>query len=415
MNDNPESKPLAANKKGFSYGYIILVAAFLIMVACFFIPFSFGIFFKPMMTEFNWTRAVTSGAFSVFWLVSGVASILIGGLNDKFGPRIVMTGCGLVMGLGLLLMSQVSATWQLYLFYGVILGTGISVFTSLAPTIARWFTERRSLMTGVLVSGGGIAALVSPPVADSLIKAYDWRLSYIIFGVAVLLIIIPTAQFLRRDPSQVKQMTRYEKVSTQQELKSEAMEFTLKEAAYTRQFWLAFFISFCVGFCLYSVQIHLAPHATDIGLSTTTAANILAIMGGTSIIGRVALGMVGDKIGNRLAYSIVFCLMSATLLWLIFSKNVWGFFIFAAIFGIAYGGGIAQQSPLVAKLFGVESLGLVLGVANLGFTIGAAVGPLVTGYIFDVLGNYQIAFIINVIIGIIGFLLTMILKPVSPD
>ncbi|MCX6008801.1 MAG: MFS transporter [Chloroflexi bacterium] len=415
MIDEPKSKPLAGNKKGLFYGYVILAAAFIIMVACFGINFAFGIFFKPMMTEFNWTRAITSGAFSVSWIVCGLVSIPIGGLADKFGPRVVITGCGLVLGLGNLLMSQVSAAWHLYLFYGVIIGCGISVYVPLASTIARWFGERRSMMTGILVAGSGVGALIGPPIAEYLIKAYDWRSAYMIVGVAVLLVIIPFAQLLRRDPSQVKQTTSSEKVSTQQELKSGTMGFTLKEAAYTRQFWLAFFIFFCVGFCLYSVQIHLAPHATDIGLSTTTAANILAIMGGTSIMGRVALGMVGDKIGNRLVYIIVFCLMSVTLLWLIFSKDVWGFFLFAAIFGIAYGGGIAQQSPLVAKLFGVGSLGLVLGVASLGFTIGASVGPLVTGYIFDVSGTYQIAFIINVIIGIIGFTLTMMLRPVSLD
>jgi len=319
------------------------------------------------------------------------------------------------LGLGNVLMSQVSAVWQLYLFYGVIIGAGISVYIPLVSTIARWFGERMSTMTGILVAGTGVGALIGPPIAEYLIKAYDWRSAYMIVGVTVLVIIIPIAQLLRRDPSQVKQTTSREKVSPQQVLKPGAAEFSFKGAAYTRQFWLVFFMFFCLGFCLYAVQIHLAPHATDIGLSTATAAGILAVMGGGSIIGRVGLGFAGDKIGNRLAFIIAFCAMSVALLWLIFSTDEWVLFSFAAIFGIAYGGGIAQQSPLVAKMFGVKSHGLVLAVVSFGYTIGASVGPLVTGYVFDIAGTYHIAFIINAIIGILGFVLTMMLRPVSSD
>ena len=415
MTDDPESKLLAGNKNGLFYGYIILAVAFIIFVVCFGINFAFGIFFKPMMTEFGWTRAITSGAFSLCWIVCGLVSIPIGALTDKFGPRAVITGCGVALGLGNLLMSQVSTAWHLYLFYGVIIGGGISVYIPLASTIARWFGKRMSTMNGILVAGTGVGALIGPPIAEYLIKAFDWRSAYMIVGVAVLVIIIPIAQLLRRDPSQVKQTTSSEKVSTQQVLKSGTAEFSLKGAAYTGQFWLVFFMFFCLGFCLYAVQIHLAPHATDIGLSTATAAGILAVMGGGSIIGRVGLGFAGDKIGNRLAFIIAFCAMSVALLWLIFSTGEWVLFSFAAIFGIAYGGGIAQQSPLVAKMFGVRSHGLVLAVVSFGYTIGASAGPLVTGYVFDVSGTYHIAFIINAIIGISGFVLTMILKPVSSD
>jgi MFS family permease len=415
MTDDPESKHAAGNKTGFFYGYVILAVAFVTFVVCFGVNFAFGIFFKPMMTEFGWTRALTSGAFSVSWIVCGLVSIPIGALTDKFGPRVVITGCAVALGLGNLLMSQISTVWHLYLFYGVIIGIGISVYIPMASTIARWFGERMSTMTGILVAGTGVGALIGPPIAEYLIKTFDWRSAYMIVGVTVLVIIIPIAQLLRRDPSQVKQKTSSERASPQQVLKPGTGQFSLKEAAYTGQFWLVFSMFFCLGFCLYAVQIHLAPHATDIGLSTATAASILAVMGGGSIIGRLGLGFAGDKIGNRLAFIIAFCAMSVALLWLIFSTDAWVLFLFAAVFGIAYGGGIAQQSPLVAKLFGVRSHGLVLAVVSFGYTIGASVGPLVDGYIFDIAGTYHIAFIINATIGILGFILTMILRPVSRD
>ncbi len=356
-----------------------------------------------------------SGAFSIAWVVTGLSGIAMGGLNDRFGPRVVIAICGSLIGLGYLLMSQVKEAWQLYLFYGIIAGSGLSISIPLMSTIARWFTKQRSMMTGILVAGTGVGALIGPPVADSLISAYGWRTSYIILGIVVLVVVIPIAQLLRRDPSQVKQVTYQEKVNIKQELDSGTTGFSLKKAAYTRQFWLTFVMFFCLGYLLYAVQIHLAPHTTDIGFSTTTAAAILAVMGGASIVGRVTLGIAGDKIGNKSAFIIGFCLMSITLIWLIFSRVEWGFFLFAAVFGIAYGGCVAQQSPLIASLFGLRSHGLVMGVNVIGFTIGSAIGPLVTGYIFDVFENYQLAFIICVIISILGFILTMMLRPIEHD
>ncbi len=414
MTDDPKTKSLTGRRPGLYYGYVILGAAVLIMVACFGINFAFGIFFKPMLTEFNWTRAVTSGAFSLSWLVTGFVAILAGALNDRFGPRVIITGCGLLLGLGYVLMSQVSTVWQLYLFYGVIIGAGLSVFIPLASTVVRWFTERTSMMTGILVTGTGIAALIGPPIADQLIKAYNWRLSYVIVGIVALVIIIPLAQLLRRDPPLNRQVTSSQSESVKP-VTNTWVEFSLKEAAVTGQFWLAFFMFFCLGFCLYSVQVHLAPYVTDLGFSMTTAATILGVMGAATIVGRLSMGAAGDKIGNRYAFVIAFCLMSAALFWLIFSLNTWQFYLFASIFGFAFGGGIAQQSPMIAKLFGLRSLGLIFGVVSLGFSFGASAGPLLTGYIFDTIGGYRIAFIINVVIAVLGLVFTVLVKPARHD
>jgi len=109
---------------GIFYGYLVVAAAFFIMVAVWAAFYSFGVFFKPIRNEFGWTRAMTSGAFSLSAIIMGVLGIAMGGLNDKLGPRAVMSICGLLLGGGYILMSRVSTLWQLYLFYGVILGAG---------------------------------------------------------------------------------------------------------------------------------------------------------------------------------------------------------------------------------------------------------------------------------------------------
>ena len=189
-------------KPGFFYGYIVGILAFLIMMASIGSHTSFGVFFKPLLTEFGWTRAMTSGAFSLSMIVGGLLGILVGGLTDRFGPRIVLTFCGLFLGLGYLLMSQASVLWQLYLFYGII-GIGMAgAWVPLVSTTARWFVKRRGMMTGFVVAGQGIGTLIAPPVANQLISVYGWRTSYIILGVTVFIVIVLAAQYMRRDPEQ---------------------------------------------------------------------------------------------------------------------------------------------------------------------------------------------------------------------
>jgi sugar phosphate permease len=113
------SPQFSKNEPRFSYGYIVVIAAFFIMVVSWATYNSFGVFFNPLLEEFSWNRAVTSGAFSLSMFIFGVLGIVVGALNDRFGPRVVLTFCGVLLGLGYLLMSQISAIWQLYLFWAL--------------------------------------------------------------------------------------------------------------------------------------------------------------------------------------------------------------------------------------------------------------------------------------------------------
>ena len=392
------------------------VAAFCIMAAIWSTYLAFGVFFKPVITEFGWTRALTSGAFSLSMVMQGLLGIVMGGLNDRFGPRRVMTFCGFLLGLGYLLMSQISAVWQLYLFYGVIIGTGMSgSWIPLLSTVARWFVKRRTIMTGIVVTGSGIGGLVGPPVSNWLISTYNWRLSYIILGSAVLVIVVSAAQFLRRDPAKTRQVPYGENEGGEQKLEAGTQGFSLKGAVYTRQFWMASAMLFCFGFCLFSITVHIAPHATDLGISTASAVSILAAMGGLSIAGNVVLGGVGDRIGNRQVFIVGFIIMSAALFWLVPAREMWMLYLFAVAMGFAHGGMGASESPLVAGLFGLKSHGLIFGVIGLGFAIGGAIGPFLSGSIFDATGSYQTAFLVCAGIGIVGLVLAVLLTRIKGE
>lgn len=405
VQQSPDIKPR------FFYGYIIVAATFSIMVITFGIYTAFGVFFKPVLTELGWTRAMASGAFSLSSIMQGLLGIFMGRLNDRIGPRTVMTLCSLFLGLGYLLMSQLSAVWHLYLFYGVIIGIGMSgVYIPIVSTVARWFARRRSMMTGIVVAGGGIGTLITPPIANWLISTYGWRMSYIILGSTVLLLVLLAARLLRRDPAEVGQIPYGEKRGDKPGLPAGTRGFSLKEAAYTRQFWMFSSMLFCLGFAAYVILIHIVPHAIELGISAASAANILATVGGLMVIGRIVMGTTADRIGNKRALIIGFILMGATLFWLGSAIDAWALYLLAAVFGFGFGVG-AVTSPLAAGLFGLRAHGLILGAANFGYTIGGAVGPFLAGYIFDVIGNYQVAFLASAAAAVAGLILALLLKP----
>ena len=403
---SPDAKPK------FFYGYIVVVAAFFVMAVMWGTFHAFGVFFNPVLAEFGWTRAMTSGAFSLSLLVSGLSAILMGRLTDRLGPRWVITLCGFLLGLGYLLISQVTAVWQLYLFYGVLIGIAMGgSWVPLMSTVARWFAVRRSLMTGICLVGLGIGGLVAPPLANWLISIYYWRVSYVIIGALGMVVVILAAQFLKRDPTLVGQLPYGQSRKAEHEVASGNEGLTFKEAIRTGKFWLFFAALLCFGFSLYALMVHIVPHAIDLGISDSSAANILAMIGGVGILGMIVLGLVADRIGNRWVFIIGFILMSAALFGLIPATEERMLFLLIIIFGFGHGGFASSESPLAARLFGLKSHGSILGTAVLGFSIGAALGPVVAGYIFDVTGSYQTSFLVCGIVGLIGIIVSALLRP----
>ena len=120
------------------YGYVIVAAAWITFVAAFGVHYAFGIFLKPMLAEFGWGRGVTSGAYSLSWLLQGLSAVIMGRINDRYGPRLVLTICGVLLAAGFLLTTCISAGWHLYLSYGVLTGLGTGgLYVPVASTIAR--------------------------------------------------------------------------------------------------------------------------------------------------------------------------------------------------------------------------------------------------------------------------------------
>jgi len=400
-----------AKRPPLFYGYWIVLACAGVQGVGIGTYVTFGVFFKPLLADFEWSRATLSGAHSLAFLISGIVGILVGRLNDRFGPRFLMTSAGFLCGVALLLMSGISAPWQLYLFYSGLFGIGLSAVDVIAlSTTARWFVRRRGVMTGIVKMGTGSGQLVTPLAAGILIASFGWRKSYMIMGGTAMVLLIAAAQLLRRDPSH---MGLLPDAAPTQTTGAAFMErgLSLHEALGSRQFWTIIFAHLAGVFSLMIVMLHIVPHATDIGVTPTAAAGLLSTIGGVSIAGRFVVGNAIDRIGTKPSMISCFILLITVLLLLQAANELRMLYVFAVLYGFTHGGFFTVISPIVAEYFGLRSHGLLIGIAVFAGTVGGFIGPIFAGYVFDTTASYRIAFLGCVGVTSLGLGLILSLKP----
>jgi MFS family permease len=184
----------------------------------------------------------------------------------------------------------------------------------------------------------------------------------------------------------------------------------LREAICTRPFVLVCLLYFSFLFCVVSITVHLVIHAIGQGIPATHAAFTLSLMGGACVVGMNVMGNMADRFSNKVGLGISYLFMGLSLVWLIPSHAEWSFYLFSVVFGFAYGGMQVLFSPLVAEVFGTRSHGVILAAGALVGSVGAAIGPIASGYIFDVSGSYIIAFILCAILAFAGFVSTFLLQ-----
>jgi OFA family oxalate/formate antiporter-like MFS transporter len=404
----------------FFYGWAIVVAATLVSAFSWGTLYAFGVFFKPIIAEFSWSRAATSGTFSLNMIIYGLSSILMGGLSDRYGPRRIVSWGGILIGLGAFLSSRINVVWQLYLFYGLIMGMGMGAsYVPLMGVISRWFLKRRGLAIGIVMAGVGLGTLMMSPLAQFLISRFGWRNAYQIIGVLDCLIILAAAGIMVGDPRQ-KGKLPYGQILSNMQAGSEdpvkkekidvEMSLSFQQAKKTGSFWVLLAVNFLWYLNLYMVLVHMVPYATDKGIPSVEAAGSLALLGACSIVGKITMGRVSDRIGGKATIAISFILQALGTFLLISVKSLFTIYAFAALFGFAYGGVTPQQAKITGEIFGTASIGSILGVIVFSGSIGGSFGPFLGGFIFDGTGSYGLAFALAAMALIIAFGLTFILR-----
>lgn len=393
----------------FFYRYIIVGLAFIVMMIAWGVNYSFGVFFTPLLDEFGWSRAMTSGAFSLGIFLEGFCGIFMGSICDRIGPRLVVSICGIMLGAGYMLMSQVSSVWHLYLFYGVVVGIGLSgTYVPIISTVSKWFNKRRGLMTGIVSSGMGAGTLLMTPLAGWLISFKGWRFSYTVVGMSAFIIIIGSARFMRMPKGvcadkQLISAINPEKTKTIQN----RLPVDLSAAMKTISFWLVCTVFLCWGMVTFAILVHIIPFAIEAEFSRMEAINILTIFGGSVFFAKIIAGISTDRLGSRPVLAMGIGMMTIGLVLVLTINELWVFYLFAVLFAFGYGSGSVIMPNIVAEMFGLSSHGILLGIVNFCACVGCAIGPVAAGWLFDKTGNYNTAFMTITFLGLITLIMVL--------
>jgi len=398
---------------------VVVITCLIIATVVFGISYSFGVFLKSLEGEFGLTRGATSGVFSIYMLLCSVFGILGGWALDRYGPRIIVVFMGLFTGLSLLLTSQVSSPWQLFISYGLLLAIGVGpAYIVVMSTTSRWFDKKRGLALGIVGSGTGFGTLLMAPFATYLISSLGWRMAYIIMGSIAWLVVIVLSRLLKKNPAEIGALPDGAKSDSgemgidepSREGNTRSTELSLVQASRTSNFWLLGAIWLLYSFCYLMLLTHIVPHATDIGIPVMEAAVILSLMGGSNIAGRLLMGRVSDSIGRKATAIICALLVVGAMMWLIWSQDLWMLYLFGIVFGFSFGGLDPSVTGLIGDSFGLRSIGVIMGTLNVAWGIGAAIGPAVGGFVFDASKSYSMAFLAGALAMLIAALLVALIR-----
>lgn len=362
--------PSAPGELDSRRAWVTVGAAFVAMFVVFGVGYSFGAFFTPIGEEFGASSGATS---LVFALTAGcwfLVSLATGRAVDRFGPRPVLLVGAVALAAGLLVTAQAERLWVAYLAHG--LGVGLAVGCGYIPMVAvvgGWFARRRGVALGVAVSGIGLGTLLGAPLAAVLIAEHGWRTAYQVFGLVGAVVLVGCAVIAHRPPAPTG-----DPASGVRELLADPR----MRALYSSQTLssLALFIPF----------VFLPAFATSRGVPPVAAATLVGLIGITSVLGRLLIGALADRLGHVRSYQLCFALMALSYLVWLGSDGYPGLVAFTAVLGVGYGGWIALSPAVVAQLFGVRGLGGLLGLIYTGSALGVLIGPPLAGVIIDAAG-----------------------------
>ncbi|HYK20607.1 MAG TPA: MFS transporter [Pyrinomonadaceae bacterium] len=423
MSSTEANTPDQAKTRGrFYYGWIIVATCFLILTLTSLVATSFPIFYVPVLEGFNWSRGSTAIALSIHLILSGVAAPFAGGLIDRYGPRLIMPIGAIMTGVALILLSRSMALWQVYATFGVLGALGCSAvhITPLTAVASNWFTRNRGMAISLVVAGPGAGQLFILPLLQGLIQRNGWRTTYLVFGLAVL--VIPTILvrlFLYRKPSDkgltLEEEARAHRTASNIDEGSEdtkhagtttefvvvdkqwaETDWTIAKAVRTQRFWALMLVLALVASGFFLIGIHLIAYLEDKGYSPQIAAYVMGFQGFINIFGTLLGGMLGDRIGREKTLSLGVLFYIGCIVFLNLSGAAVSLFLliaFVLFYGVGYGMAFPALMASVADLFQGKHFGSILGVLLLGGYFGAAFGSWLGGFLFDLTHAYLLNFV----------------------
>ena len=386
------------------YGHYLVAVTFLFMLLSYGSgSFVFSLFVNPLQSTFGWGRGQVMVGFTIFFVVQGLVSPLVGRFVDRFGVRGVIPVGALAMGLGFVFVSRASDLFMFYVGY-VIVGAG-SAGMGIVPCsaiVSNWFKRKRGIAVGVMASGMGAGGFVMAPIVAHLLEGSDWRAAYLAMAVIICVVTIPLSLALvRTRPSDMGlhpdgDVFALEDTNASTATGGGGQGISLRQAATTTAIYLIGISYFVSGFSNTGALHAPVPFLEDVGFPTATAALALSMLGLGSGLGKVFFGWLCDRIPPKRACAIGLTLQLCGVLVLLTIRAdsslalIWAY---AMLLGFGLGSWLPSMSTLVSRTFGLAYYGSIFGVIAFLESAGTSMGPLFAGLMFDATGTYFHAFV----------------------
>jgi MFS family permease len=367
-------------------GHRSLAASFVTLGLVYGVWYAYSLFLVALLQEFGWSRSLLAGAFSLFALVHGLVSPVLGWLCNRVAPRWVIASGGLLLATGLVLDGAIARPWQLYAAFGLVTALGVAMAGWLPAVVVvqRWFPRRLGLALGLAGSGVGVGIFLVVPLCQLLIEHLGWRWAFRTIGVLVLLWVIPAALLLVREPPAAAARSRA------------AGTRGLGDTARRPAFWLLASSFFLGGLASQSLLVHQGAYLVDQGLSALVAASVVSVVGLTSVLGKTGWGWLSDRLGREPVHSLGIVLIVASIGALGLVALGWGApaaYAYGALVGVGYAATSSLAPAIVGDRFGGARFASIFGVLQVFPPLGGALGPWVAGRIFDATRSYRLAFL----------------------
>ena len=374
-----------------AYGWVMVFVVFLLSALAFGALGSISVFLKPLVTEFGWSRGQTSFGYTVISFSSAVFGVLWGYIADRFGTRWFGLIAAFAMSGSLFALSQQASILQFYGLYFLFGAFGNAMVTSpLFANVGFWFTHKPGLALGITASGGAVGQAVVPYLCALSLEQYGWQTTYMLSAACYLALALPVALLIRESPS--REQARLQMVD-------EVRTFPLSEREVI--VWISVAIIFCCT-CMSVPIVHLVPLLTDSGFSLDQATTVLMVLMFSGALGRILGGRLGDLIGALPSYMVMSAGQTLSVFWFPFLDSTAAIYFVAVVFGFTYSGVMSAILVCTRMMVSAKVAARAMSITSFFGWFGMGAGGFMGGYLFDLTGNYDAAFIGAMIVGFIN-------------
>lgn len=361
---------------------------------------SFVVLLPAVQADFGIARGEASLPFTLTMMGFGVGGIVMGRLADRFGIVMPVIAGALVLGAGYVLSGFVSNIWWLALTQGLLGFGSAATFGPLMTDISHWFAKRRGIAVAIASCGNYLSGVIWPPLIQHFIDTQGWRMAQIGTGIACVIAILPLVMLMRRAAPQLHATADGASLPRMASLgiSPNALMVLLFIAG----------IACCVAMSM--PQVHIVAYCGDLGYGPARGTEMLSLMLGFGLISRIAGGFIADRIGGVATLWLSAMLQGVALLLYALFDSLFSLYVISALFGLFQGSIVPMYAIVVREYFAPQEAGTRLGFVLMATLGGMALGGWMSGWIFDLTGSYQAAFLnglawnlVNVVI--VGWLL----------